>query len=265
MVLAHMAAPIPDTLSYENACCTAPDAVHRRLWPLSERPPRARSTLRAIPNPPERRFSSGEAQRALAAMPSSSPSASGYEVITTASPRNFDYVKKLGASQVFDYNKKDVVKDIIEAFKGKTCAGALAIATGSAEPCSAIVDRLQGNKFVSVASPPVSLGSTLLSHPSSRTCDCSLLLLRFVWESIVDTGEVSDEAHSHKVHLRQHPDAYNEVSKVVYQDFLPQALANGRYVAAPEPVVVGSGIGHIQAGLDAQRQGVSAKKVVVSL
>ncbi|WP_040445621.1 zinc-binding dehydrogenase [Ktedonobacter racemifer] len=46
----------------------------------------------------------------------------GYEVITTASPRNFNYIKKLGASQVFDHNDKTVVEDIIEAFKGKTIA-----------------------------------------------------------------------------------------------------------------------------------------------
>lgn len=55
----------------------------------------------------------------------------GYEVITTASPRNSNYVKKLGASQVFDHNDKTVVEDIIEAFKGKTIAGALTIGTGS--------------------------------------------------------------------------------------------------------------------------------------
>jgi hypothetical protein len=56
-----------------------------------------------------------------------------------------------------------------------------------------------------------------------------------------------------------------EVSKAIYEDFMPQALAEGRYIAAPEPVVVGKGLDHIQAALDAQRQGVSAKKVVVTL
>ena len=52
---------------------------------------------------------------------------------------------------------------------------------------------------------------------------------------------------------------------IVYEDFLPQALAEGRYVAAPEPSVVGQGIGRIQAGLDAQLKGVSAQKLVVAL
>jgi len=57
----------------------------------------------------------------------------------------------------------------------------------------------------------------------------------------------------------------NEVSKVIYEDFLPQALADGRYVAAPDPYVVGTGLECVQTGFDAQRKGVSAKKVVVSL
>jgi len=37
----------------------------------------------------------------------------GYEVIATASRRNFDYVRRLGASQVFDYGSKTVVRDIV--------------------------------------------------------------------------------------------------------------------------------------------------------
>jgi hypothetical protein len=57
----------------------------------------------------------------------------------------------------------------------------------------------------------------------------------------------------------------NEVSKAVYEDFVPAALAVGRYQAAPEPRVVGHGLQHIQAALDAQLKGVSAAKIVVSL
>jgi hypothetical protein len=57
----------------------------------------------------------------------------------------------------------------------------------------------------------------------------------------------------------------NEVSKVVYEDFLPAALAAGTYQAAPEPRVVGHGLQHIQDALDAQLEGVSAAKIVVTL
>ncbi len=57
----------------------------------------------------------------------------------------------------------------------------------------------------------------------------------------------------------------NEVSTAIYQDFVPSALAEGRYRAAPPPSVVGHGLGDVQHALDVQLKGVSAKKVVVSL
>lgn len=38
----------------------------------------------------------------------------GFNIITTCSPRNFDLVKKLGATHVFDYNDSDVVDKIKE-------------------------------------------------------------------------------------------------------------------------------------------------------
>ncbi len=50
----------------------------------------------------------------------------------------------------------------------------------------------------------------------------------------------------------------------MYVEFLPKALESG-YIAAPEPLVVGKGLEYVQRGFDIQRQGVSAKKVVISL
>jgi NADPH:quinone reductase-like Zn-dependent oxidoreductase len=38
--------------------------------------------------------------------------AAGYRVITTCSPRNFDFVKSLGADKAFDYNSPTCAKDI---------------------------------------------------------------------------------------------------------------------------------------------------------
>jgi len=37
---------------------------------------------------------------------------SGFEVLTTCSPSNFDYVKSLGADKVFDYNSPTCAADI---------------------------------------------------------------------------------------------------------------------------------------------------------
>jgi hypothetical protein len=41
---------------------------------------------------------------------------------------------------------------------------------------------------------------------------------------------------------------HTDVSRAVYADFLPKALAQRRFVAAPEPQVVGTGLGAILAG-----------------
>jgi NADPH:quinone reductase-like Zn-dependent oxidoreductase len=49
--------------------------------------------------------------------------AAGYEAFATSSPKNFDYLKALGARKVFDYNSKSVVQDIIAAFNGKEGSG----------------------------------------------------------------------------------------------------------------------------------------------
>jgi hypothetical protein len=53
--------------------------------------------------------------------------------------------------------------------------------------------------------------------------------------------------------------------EVIYRDYLPDALASGRYVAAPRPSVAGHGVQDFQHAMDVQLKGVSAAKVVVTL
>ncbi len=56
-----------------------------------------------------------------------------------------------------------------------------------------------------------------------------------------------------------------EVGNAIYRDYLPAALKSGEFKAKPDPRVVGHGLESIQDGLAAQRKGVSAAKVVVTL
>ena len=51
----------------------------------------------------------------------------------------------------------------------------------------------------------------------------------------------------------------------IYRDFLPAALADGRYHAVPAPRVVGDGLQHLQRAIDLQRTGVSAEKIVITI
>ena len=93
--------------------------------------------------------------------------AAGYEVITTASPRNFDYVKSLGAAQVFDYNSPSVMPDIIAAFAGRTLAGAIAFGTTSAASCIRIAGACQNGKQVRVHRQPRRSPSTASPTPTA--------------------------------------------------------------------------------------------------
>lgn len=187
--------------------------------------------------------------------------AAGYEVITTASPKNFDYVKRLGASQAFDYRSPTVVQDIFLTLKNKFLAGAYALNNNGAESCMAVLEKCQGQKFIAMASFPWPE-----DFPGGRGQTRAIISMMF---------SVLEWQHSMwlKSKIKGTPVKFvigdtlqdNEVSHVVYDDFLPQALAEGKYVAAPESLVVGHGFEIIQKAFEVQKGGVSAEKVVVTL
>lgn len=261
VVLAHLAAPIPATMAYETAA-VIPLALSTAACGLFQSDQLALRHPSANPAPTGQTLLIWGGSTSVGSNAIQLAVAAGYQVITTASPRNFDYVTALGASQVFDYHSPTVVADITHALEGKTIAGALAIGTGSTGPCLDIVHACHGNKFVSMASQSVSF-DTLPPRRGVRW-QLPLLLLR------VMSSTVSTQVRSRRRGIRTKTIwgsslMDNEVSTVIYQDFLPQALSDGRYVAAPQPQVIGRGLDYIQTGLDTQRQGVSARKVVVSL
>lgn len=254
VVLAHMAAPIPSTMSYENAA-VLPLALSTAACGLFQKDYLALQYPSATPKPTGETLLVWGGSTSVGSNAIQLAVAAGYEVITTASPRNFDYVKNLGASQVFDYNSPTVVQDIIAAFKGKTIAGAIAIGGGSSSPCLDIVAACKGHKFVAMASTPISfekrppLPLVVLQFVSFGVSLVLKSRLRRIGTKFIIGDTLMD----------------NEVSKIIYEDFLPAALADNRYVAAPDPYVVGKGLEYIQTGFDVQMKGISAKKVVVSL
>jgi len=52
---------------------------------------------------------------------------------------------------------------------------------------------------------------------------------------------------------------------MIFEAFLPSALAEARFVTAPRPMVVGAGLAKAPVALERQRRGVSAAKLVVTL
>lgn len=76
--------------------------------------------------------------------------AAGAIIITTASPKNFEYVKTLGAEEVFDYRAEDVEDQIVNWLQSKTVLGAFHArgGNGAVQTCARIVDRSQGKAIV---------------------------------------------------------------------------------------------------------------------
>ena len=150
-----MASPIPDTMPFEDAA-VLPLAVSTAACGLFQKDHLAlrHPSLHAEPTGETVLVWGGSTSIGSNAIQLAK--AAGYEVITTASPRNFEYVTTLGAAQVFDYNSPTVVEDIIAAFKGRRLAGAIAFGTTSGAACVRIVGACRGKKFVSMGSPAVS-------------------------------------------------------------------------------------------------------------
>ncbi|KAJ5372769.1 Polyketide synthase enoylreductase [Penicillium concentricum] len=257
----HMVTEIPDWLSYEEACVvplglsTAATALFQSEFLFLNRPG---NLLRAAPNSlPEAVLVWGGSTSVgcnaiqLAAL-------AGYEVITTCSPKNFEYVTTLGASAVFDYRNELTIPQIIHLLKDKMVVGAIAIGNDSTEACIKILAKTNGSKFVAQAGFPFPEKVPTTTFQLFRTMAASK------WSDIkifikskrrgVKTKSIFGSSAAH-----------TEVGAMIYREFLPEALAGGTFVAAPKPRIVGKGLEQIQSAMDCHMRGVSAQKVVVSL
>ncbi|OAG02202.1 GroES-like protein [Paraphaeosphaeria sporulosa] len=161
--------------------------------------------------------------------------ASGAEIFTVASRKNFYYVKSLGATKVFDYHDDDVEDQIVEALKTKTLAGVYhaAGADGAVQTCARIADRSTGKALV----------VTVKGVPDAGI-PCTVRVKAISSSSIFKGG--------------------NQIGPDIWRKYLPSALARGTLVPKPDPLIVGNGLRSVQLGLDKQKAGVSARKVVVN-
>jgi NADPH:quinone reductase-like Zn-dependent oxidoreductase len=235
VLLAHMASPIPDDLEYEQAA-VLPLTLSTAATGLFQ------SDHLALPLPTTHPAERGETVLVWGGSTSVGSNAiqlacgSGYRVVATASPRNFDYVRSLGAAAAVDYHDKDAVDQVVTAIGNSPLAGALAIGRGSTPRVLAIAARVPGRRRVASAMPGLALRLQLLGRRRHG------VNVSGIWG-----GTLKD----------------NEVGPAIFGEYLPAALAVKEYRAAPEAVVVGEGLDQIPAALDRMRRGVSARKLVV--
>lgn len=163
--------------------------------------------------------------------------ASGYTVVTTASPANYAYAKALGASLVLDYHNPDIVSILASLLKehGAPVVGVYD-SIGSettVRQSAAVLHALGGGTIASVGAAPDGLpGDVKVGRIGSGNI-------------------VSQEG--------------GVVAKKVWQEYVSAALEEKSFKPAPDELIIGNGLYYVQGGLDRQKQGVSARKVVVTL
>ena len=161
----------------------------------------------------------------------------------------------------FDYRSRSVVAYVVEAMRGRPMAGAMASGSESTNACLDIVGAGEGNRFVTVMTPPASFDRV----PTTKG---RLRHLAPVLARMAGNAALAVKARRKGVRTKfvwGSALLNTQVGPMTYQDFLPAALADGRYVAAPGQLVAGHGLEAIPAALDRQLNGVSACKVVVTL
>ncbi|KAI4846922.1 hypothetical protein E4T44_04799 [Aureobasidium sp. EXF-8845] len=165
--------------------------------------------------------------------------AAGYEVYSTSSPKNFDYVKSLGATHVFDYNSVSLASEVTQAFKGKTTAGALAIGgidpsvyTFLVETCAAALHSASGSKFIALTMVPpekIPLG-----------IDTKFVLAPLLYQD-------------------------QQLGDSIWGKYLPAALEDGSFKPSPPSEVVGHDLKAIQSAIGKLLGPRSHTKLVVNV
>lgn len=261
VLLAHMAAPIPDAMPFEEAA-VLPLGLSTAACGLFQKDFLAMNAPSAAPTRTGKTLLVWGGSTSVGSNAIQLAVAAGYDVVTTASPRNFAYVKRLGAREAFDYRSRTVTADIVSALRGREIAGAIAIGVGSGAACTDIVGACTGNRFVALATPPTSFDNVpagrgrlrWLLPAVARMLIGNITLTLKAWRKGVRTKFIWGSAL-----------IANEVGPMIFEAFLPAALAEARFVAAPSPTVIGTGLAQVPVALERQRLGVSASKLVVTL
>ena len=160
--------------------------------------------------------------------------AAGIKSIAVASAHNSPLCTSCGAVDVLDYHNPSIIRDIVQAVKaaGGAFVGILdcvSLPDQSLKFCIPVLEELGGGEL-------------------------GILL-----------PDVQPEIDSDKIKVTHILGMGTEVTYPLWKDWIMPALMRGVLKCAPEALVVGEGLEALQKGLDVQRKGVSAKKVVVTL
>ncbi|KAK6069259.1 short chain dehydrogenase [Seiridium cupressi] len=91
----------------------------------------------------------------------------GYEVLSTSSPKKFAYVKGLGVTHIFDYNSETLVADLVRALEGRELHGAFTVGADADQACVSFMKELLSKKLDMFPRKFVSLAGVVRRGPDS--------------------------------------------------------------------------------------------------
>lgn len=105
--------------------------------------------------------------------------AAGLTVATTASPRNYELVKSLGATHVFDHNDSNVINNILKVLKpGDVVLDCIGYGDCQ-DQCAEVLSKLGGGKLPTVRWPtPCKFDNVELEISTPQITHCFFLLIR---------------------------------------------------------------------------------------
>lgn len=160
--------------------------------------------------------------------------AAGYDVFAIASRRNHDFLRSIGAIECFDYNDADLTETMIKSLTGRDIVGAYdAISNQSTlDTLCDILHQSGGRQLIAAVMPGAEANA---KH-----------------NVVVKTNFTIDLVAS-------------GTGARIWQGFVGSALAEGKLQCKPDVEIVGRGLESVQKAVDLLAQGVSAKKLVVTL
>lgn len=170
-------------------------------------------------------------------------------------------MRELGAELVVDYRDPAAVAAIVSGVEGSPLAGVVAIGAGSGDAAVRIA-AAAGARRVALLSPPVAF--TTLPRRSGP----SIAFLRTM--TTIGLAQLATQARARRYGIAARfvwgsSLMTNSVGPMLWEQYLPGALAEGRHVCAPEFEIVGEGLESMQHALNLLHTGVSARKLVVRL
>ncbi|KAF2100486.1 oxidoreductase-like protein [Rhizodiscina lignyota] len=227
-------APIPDSLSFERAT-VLPLALSTAACGLYQ------ENLLGLPLPAKGTKPNGKMLLVYGGSSSVGTVAiqlaigSGFDVVSTASKHNLEYVKSLGAKAVVDHHSTNLVDQLVQALEGGTFAGGFdSICTDDTlKTCVEVAERFGGGKLA-------------LTKPGAG-------------------GDMGKNVTGSSMYAATIAVQSPAVAEGVWGKWVPGALADGTLQAKPDPIVIEGGLAKCQEAVDRHKQGVSAAKVVVKL